>query len=228
VLPVAIMRTLGLAAALVLSSGCASTVYRVDGDARTPGGAPRSACEEQSWLVVAPTRAEIAPEGRKVSQPHDGDGLYRVGADRPENVVDHAETLGPDPTFADRRARIDPLDTRSAVGLGLGLAGLVAIGVGTGLFVSAFGTETTVQPDGRRDEESVIDGTRAGLGGGLVGLGFALGISGLAVSPTHVERTRGNAARYIFLAPEDDPDKVDSMVARHNATVRRQCEARGL
>lgn len=216
-----------LLAVLLTSAGCANTVYRVEGQAVTPKGAPRSECERGEWLVVAPSRADIAPEGKKLSEPHEGLGLYRVGSEDPQNVMDHRETLGPDETFERREALLGSHDTKAMVAAGLGIAALASIGVGTGLFVSAFETEETTRADGSRQEETRIDGLRGGLGGGLVGLGFALGIAGLSVSPGHADRTRANAARYIFLSPEDDPEKVEAMVARHNATIRRRCEASG-
>src|SRR5260221_4085969 len=71
--------------AIALAS-CASTVYRTPGEPITPGGTARSACESEDWLVLAPTRAEVADEGKGTSHPVSGLGLYRVGSDSPESI----------------------------------------------------------------------------------------------------------------------------------------------
>src|SRR5690606_41276172 len=83
------MRSFACLAALALlsTSGCATTVYRLDGEFETPAGRAAGPCEVRDWLVVAPTRAEIVPEGSKRSMTEDdGVGRYRGGEDAPEAI----------------------------------------------------------------------------------------------------------------------------------------------
>src|SRR5690606_39870010 len=81
---------------LVLTNSCANTVYRMDGEFETPAGRASTECEKRDWLVVAPTRAEIVPEGsnRSVTE-DDGVGLYGVGDDSPVSIIAIGDELAP-------------------------------------------------------------------------------------------------------------------------------------
>jgi len=203
--------------------GCASTVTRLDGEFQTPVGPARSACEKGDWLVLAPTRAELFDQkGRRTDVRDDGFGLYRVGATSPESVPSLADELGGDSgAFARHDDVVRPHDTKQLLAGTFGGAGLVAIAVGTVLFVNAFGTERV-----NGDEEQTIDSTQAAIGGITVGLGFGLGIAGLSINPGQAERSKADAARYVFLPPEDSRDEITGAVSAHNQRVRERCARR--
>lgn len=204
------------------SFGCASTVARLDGEYATPAGPPRSDCEKQGWLVLAPTRAEIFDDkGRRAALRDDGFGLYRIGGTEPESIPGAADELGPEsPSFARHAEAVRPHDTKQLVAGSLGAAGVIAIAVGTIVFVSAFETERRGS-----EEEQQIDGAQAAVGGVLVGAGFGLGIAGLSVNPGQAERSRAAADRYVFLPPADSRAQLEGVVARHNQRVRERCNA---
>lgn len=212
-------------AVLMLTMGCASTVTRLDGEFPAPIGPSRTACEQEEWLVVAPTRVQfIEKNGQKSTPRDDAVALYRVGARHPEPIPDHAESMRPFiPNVDEHVGRARNYDTKTYVSAGLGAAGLIAIGVGVGLFVSAFKTETTTNAAGMSDEKQKIDGTSAGIGGGLVLAGFGLGIAGLAVNPGQAERSKAEAARYAFMPPKDTRDTVVTWTQTYNQAVRDRC-----
>jgi hypothetical protein len=214
---------LSLALCAVLASGCANTVYRIKGEATTPGGEARTPCESREWLVIAPTRAEVASAETGKSHPENGVGLYKVGSNDPVDVTS-VERLRSEPLVIEKDEELSPYRTRQWIAGGLGTAGVIAIAVGTGLFVSAFETTRTRDPlSGQTKEDNTVNGGTAAAGGITVGLGFALGISGLVVNPSHAQRTQANATRYTFLPPTD-PKRVESLVEKHNSDVRTQCE----
>jgi len=213
-------------ASLVLSAaGCSSPVYRLQGEPITPGGVAETPCESEKWLVLAPTRAEVTDEKTRTSHPVNGLGLYRVGSESPESIPG-VEGLPRSESVTHKREELASYHRRELVAGSLGVAGLAAIAVGTVLFVSAFGSKTVTDASGQQHEENPIDGTKAGVGGGLVGLGFALGIAGLVVNPSHAERTRMSADRYVFLDPPDDRKTVEGMTRKHNEWVRQTCGVR--
>jgi hypothetical protein len=208
--------------ALVLgATGCASTVYRLEGEPINPGGTAQNTCESEKWLVIAPTRADVAEEKTGKSHPENGLGLYRVGSNSPESIPS-VEQLD-DPIVARKRDELAPHRTKQYVAGGLGAVGVIGIAVGTGLFVSAFESHRVQTTDGTYKEESKVNGGRAGAGGIVVGLGFAFGIAGLLVNPDHSARTKASASQYVFLDPPDSPDRVNNLVERHNLRARETC-----
>jgi hypothetical protein len=213
------MRFALLAATLSLT-GCASTVYRLSGEPTTPGGPARTECESKDWLVVAPTRAEIADTKKGTSHPVNGLGLYRIGSSSPESIPSLDLRS---PSVEQKREELASYEQRQIIAGALGAAGVAAIAIGTVLFVNAFNSQKTVDSMGVTHEDDSIDGTQAGIGGAVVGLGFGLGIAGLVVGPSHAERTRANATRHVFLDPPDDAKSVDALVEQHNASVRQTC-----
>jgi hypothetical protein len=206
------------AASLLITLGCASTVTRLDGEFPTPVGPARGRCEQADWLVVAPTRAQfIEPTGQRSSPRDDGVALYKVGAKRPQPIPALADALRSQlPNIDERVDRVHSYDTKTWGAAGLGGAGIVAIGVGAALFASAFKTDPTTQ-------QQKIDGTQAGVGGGLVLGGFGLGISGLALNPGQTARSRAEAARYVFLPPKDQRENVVTWTQSYNQAVRARC-----
>ncbi len=199
------------------STGCASTVARLDGEFPTAAGVATSNCEKASWLVPAPTRASLFdPSGRRTETRDDGVGLYRVGAKDPESIPSIGEELGPDAAARVERHRdaVRPHDTKRWVAAGLGASGIIAIAAGALLFVSGF--------DNSGGEHSV-NRPRVIWGSVLVGAGFGLGLSGTVLNPNQAERSRADAARYVFLPPADGKDDVLSLTARHNQEVRARC-----
>ena len=145
---------------LFLALGCASTVTRLDGEFPAPIGPARGSCEQAEWLVVAPTRVQlIERNGKPATTLDDGVALYKVGAKHPEPIPALADSLRRDFAGIDRRVeQVRSYDQRTWAAAGLGAAGLIAIGVGTALFVSAFKTDPVTQ-------EPSTDSTQAGLGG---------------------------------------------------------------
>ena len=218
------MRSFAFAASLALlsTSGCASTVYRLDGEFETPAGRADGPCETQDWLVVAPTRAEIVPEGSKVSVAEDdGVGLYRVGDDAPQSITGLSGQLAPhggSDVLARKVEAMQSYDQRRIISGSLGVAGVTTLVIGAVLFTQSF---QTVDRGG--EEEQQIDSARLTTGAVLAFLGLGMGIAGVVVNPSHEERTRANATRYVF-TPEDLPrEDVQAMVAGYNQSVRGRC-----
>lgn len=214
------------AALLLFTMGCASTVTRLDGEFPAPIGAAKTECEKAEWLVVAPTRAEfVEPSGRHATPRDDGVALYRIGARRPESIPSLAAQMGHEsPSFADHSDIAHSYDTKTWSAAGLGAAGIVAIGVGTAIFIASFKTKNITQSDGTIGQQQDIDGTEAGIGGGLVLAGFGLGIVGLALNPGQAERSRAEAARYVFFPPKDPRENVVTWTQTYNQAVRDRCE----
>jgi hypothetical protein len=213
------------ALALIAVTGCASTVHRLDGEYPTPSGRAGTACEKQDWLVVAPTRADIVEEGHKSPTIRDdGAALYKVGEDFPESITGMEDELGrhaPE-TFARHADAVSSYDTKRIVAGSLGAAGIIAIGVGTGIFIGGFGEEQR-NADGMVINDSTDD-SQIITGAVTVGIGLALGIAGIAINPRYPERSRGDAARYVFLPPEDSRDLAVDLAEKHNQAVRERCE----
>jgi hypothetical protein len=209
---------LACGALLFVTFGCASTVTRLDGEYPAPIGAARGACEQADWLVVAPTRVQfIEKTGLRSTPLDDGVALYKVGAKHPEPIADHADSMRAQlPSVDEHVARARNYDSKTWGAAGLGTAGIVAIAVGTILFVSSFKTDPVTQ-------NQKINGTEAGIGGGLVLGGFGLGIAGLALNPGQAERSRAEAARYAFLPPKDARENVVTWTQSYNQAVRDRC-----
>jgi hypothetical protein len=205
--------------------GCATTVARLDGEVTTSAGPAKNLCEQKSWLVIAPTRTEtLAPGSKRPTTNDDGIGLYRVGASKPESIVDLGPDLGESPMITRHAQEVRRHDDKRVLAAGIGGAGIVALGIGTVLFVSSFETETTTRVDGTKEESQVINGGRAAAGGLVFALGVGLGIAGLAINPSQAERSHADAWRYAFRPPEDDTEAVKKMVDQHNVGVRERCE----
>ncbi len=208
---------------LTFGSGCATTVHRMDGDFPTAAGVARTECEKQDWLVVSPTRAEFVDKhGAKSATRDDGVSLYRIGDTRPTSIPSLSDDMGGGPSFVRHSEAVRGHDTKQVVAGGLGAAGAIAVAVGTILFVSAFST----QKSATGDQEQKISSARA-IGGGItVGLGFALGIGGIAVNPGQAERSRAEGSRFVYFPPEDPKADVLEMTGRYNQAVRDRCERR--
>jgi hypothetical protein len=204
---------------LFLSLGCASTITRLDGQFPAPIGPARTSCEQAEWLVVAPTRVQfVERNGQASSARDDAVALYKVGATHPEPIPPLADSLRPSlPSVDEHVARVRSYDTRSWGAAALGAAGLIAIGVGTGLFVSAFRTDPVT-------DKPTTDGTLAGVGGGLALSGFGLGIAGLAMNPGQAQRSQAEAARHAFLPPTEPRASVVTWTQSYNQAVRARCE----
>ena len=208
---------------LTFGSGCATTVHRMDGEFPTSAGTAKSDCEKQDWLVVSPTRAEFVDKhGVRSETRDDGVALYHVGASRPVSIPSLSDDMGGGPSFARHGEAVRSHDTKQLLAGGLGAAGAIAVAVGTILFVSAFSTEN----DAAGHPQQKISGGRLAAGGLTVGLGFGLGIGGIAVNPGQAERSRAEAARFVYFPPEEPKDDVLEMTGRYNQAVRDRCERR--
>jgi hypothetical protein len=217
------MRVIAALVLLTFANGCATTVHRMDGEFPTPAGPAKTECEKQDWLVVSPTRAEFVDKhGSKSETRDDGVSLYRVGDSKPVSIPSLSDDMGGGPSFARHAEGVKSHDTKQLIAGGLGVAGVIAVTVGTILFVSAF--ETMRSANG--DEEQKINGGRAAAGGISVGLGFGLGIAGIAVNPGQAERSRAEASRFVYFPPEDPKDDVVEMTGRYNQAVRDRCDKR--
>jgi hypothetical protein len=195
----------------------------MDGEFPTRASVARTSCEKQDWLVVSPTRADFVDKhGIKVQTRDDGVALYRVGASRPVSIPSLSDDMGGGPSFVRHSEAVRSHDTKQVVAGGLGIAGAIAVAVGTILFVSAFETQRSASGD----EEQKISGGRAAAGGITIGAGFALGIAGITVNPGQAERSRAEAARFVYFPPEEPKDDVLEMTGRYNQAVRDRCERR--
>jgi hypothetical protein len=216
------MRTLGALILLVFSSGCATTVHRMDGEFPTSAGPAKTECEKQDWLVVSPTRAEFVDKhGVKSQTRDDGLGLYQIGASRPESIPSLSDDMGGGPSFARHADGVKNHDRKQVIAGSMGVAGFVAVTIGTILFVSAFETQMV-----NGDQEQKISTGRAV--GGLVTVlgGFGLGIAGIAINPGQAERSRAEASRFVYFPPEDPKEDVVEMTGRYNQAVRDRCDKR--
>jgi hypothetical protein len=218
------MRGVSALVLLTFVSGCATTVHRMDGEFPTAAGVAKTECEKQDWLVPSPTRADFVDKhGIKSETRDDGIALYRVGASRPVAIPSLADDMGGGPSFVRHADAVRSHDTKQLVAGGLGVAGAIAVAVGTILFVTAFDS----QPGVNGDTEQKINTGRAIAGGLSVGIGFGLGIGGIAVNPGQAERSRAEAARFVYFPPDDPKEDVLVMTGRYNQAVRDRCERRG-
>lgn len=215
----------GLSALILVTfvSGCATTVHRLDGEFPTPVGVAKTDCEKQDWLVVSPTRAEFVDKhGVKSETRDDGTALYHIGNSKPQSIPALADEMGGGERFERHAEGVRSHDTKQVVAGGLGIAGAIAVTVGTILFVSAFGTEHAANGD----ENQKINSGRLIAGGLTVGVGFGLGIGGIALNPGQAERSRAEASRFVFFPPEDKKEDVVDLAGRYNQAVRDRCDAR--
>jgi hypothetical protein len=195
----------------------------MDGEFATRAGVAKTECEKRDWLVVSPTRADFVDKhGIKSQTRDDGVALYRVGASKPESIPSLSDDMGGGPVFVRHADAVRSHDTKQLVAGGLGVAGAIAVAVGTILFVNAFGT----QRNAAGDDEQKINGGRAAAGGITIGAGFALGIAGINVNPGQAERSRAEAARFVYFPPAEPKDDVLEMTGRYNQAVRDRCERR--
>lgn len=195
----------------------------MDGEFPTKIGPAKTECEKQDWLVVSPTRAEFVDKhGVKSQTRDDGVALYRVGQSSPVSIPSLSDDMGGGPSFVRHSEGVRSHDTKQVVAGSLGVAGAIAVAVGTILFVSAF----EKQNDASGNPEQHINGPKLAGGGITVGVGFGLGIAGIAVNPGQAERSRAEASRFVYFPPEDPKDDVVEMTGRYNQAVRDRCERR--
>jgi len=207
---------------LLLCAGCSLTVSRLDGEVETPAGPARTECEEDRWLVLAPTRAvAVSPEGTNSEPRRDSLGLYSVGGERPKSITRlERQGLGPSPLLPPHREGTRVYDRDRVLSASLGSAGMILMGVGAGVLASAF--ETVTVGGGSETEQRVNKGR--GVGGAmLIGVGLGTGIGGLALAPTIAERTRAQAYRYTFVPENDPPEEVKALVGAYNENARAEC-----
>ncbi len=191
----------------------------------TSAGHPVTACEQSDWLVVAPTRAELFDrENERPLTRDDGLGLYHVGEHEPETLSELAPLMATDgPRFARHGELVSEHDQRQVLAGALGAAGVIAIAIGSVVFINAFDTKQTTNALGVVEEEQRLDGGKAALGGVLAGVGFTLGGAGIALTPSHTARAQAEADRYVLFPPIDPSDKVLDAVGRYNQRVRTRC-----
>jgi hypothetical protein len=209
-----------------LCAGCSLSVSRLDGEVQTPAGPARTECEEEDWLVLAPTRSLlVSTEGTASEARRDSLGLYAVGGDRPKSITRlERQGLGPSPLLPPHREATAKYDRNRVMSLTFGGVGMVVMGVGAAVFASAFETVTV---GGGNEEELQIDKGKGAAGAILMGIGLGWGIAGLALTPSISERTRAQSYRYTF-TPENDPEEeVIALVAAHNEDVRAECARSG-
>jgi hypothetical protein len=215
------MRGLSALVLLAFASGCATTVHRMDGDFPTSAGPAKTECEKQDWLVVSPTRAEFVDKnGVKSETRDDGVGLYRVGASKPVSIPSLSDDMGGGPSFARHAEGVKSHDRKQVIAGSLGVAGTIAVAVGTILFVTAFESDSGGGGDQTVDKGRVVGGLVTVLGG------FGLGIAGIAVNPGQAERSRAEASRFVYFPPEDPKEDVVEMTGRYNQAVRDRCDKR--
>jgi hypothetical protein len=193
----------------------------MDGEFPTLAGPAKTECEKQDWLVVSPTRAEFVDKnGVKSETRDDGVALYRVGASKPVSIPSLSDDMGGGPSFARHAEGVKSHDRKQVIAGGLGVAGTIAVTVGTILFVTAFESDSGGGGDQKVDKGRVIGGLVTVLGG------FGLGIAGIAVNPGQAERSRAEASRFVYFPPEDPKEDVVEMTGRYNQAVRDRCDKR--
>jgi hypothetical protein len=165
----------------------------------------------------------VQPGDKTPTPRNDGLGLYRVGSRSPESIPALAEDLDRDPMVLRHAEKVRSHDDRRVLAAGLGAAGIIALGIGTALFISSFETETVTGANGIGEEEQNINSGRAVAGGLVFAGGFGLGIAGIIVNPSQAQRSEADAWRSAFLPPEDDPAQVKQLIQKHNEGVRRRC-----
>jgi hypothetical protein len=213
------LRRLGIASIGVTGLGaCSSTVHRAAAPAASTELQAQSLCERRDWLVAAPTFARVTVDSSGREQTVHGLGVYRVGEEDPLAIPSLPSDPEPPPTQDRKVAELEPHDTRSYVAIGLGVAGTIAMAVGAIVAVSAFESRSTDSGD-----ELHVNKSKLGIGGLTVGLGFGLGITGLVINPSHADRTRASAQRYVFAENEADHASVVAYVEAHNRLVRELC-----
>ena len=210
-----------LALLIAGSLGCASTVRRLPGEVATPSGPATTACEKDSFIELAPTRTEdVDPVSKRSINHDDGLGLYRVGSRSPESIPGLRDELHSSPLVTKHAKKLGPYDDRRLLAAGLGVAGVVALGVGAVLFASSF--ERT--GEGTAAEEQHIDSGRATIAGLVFAAGFGLAVAGIAVSPNSEDRAQADALRYTFRPPDDPEKDVIELIDAHNVGVRNHCK----
>jgi hypothetical protein len=194
----------------------------MDGEIPTLAGVARTSCEKQDWLVVSPTRAEFVDKyGVKSDTRDDGLALYRPGESRPVSIPSLRDDMGGGPMFQRHSEAVRSHDNKQVVAGALGVAGAVAVTVGTILLVTSFSTQR-----GPNGEEQKINTGKLAAGGITIGAGFGLGIAGISVNPGQAERSRAEAARFVFFPPQEPKSDVVEMTGRYNQAVRDRCERR--
>lgn len=216
------------ASTLASTAGCARTVARLDGEFAVPPGPARTQCEKERWLVLAPTRYGRVPEGSdKAIDLDDGAGVYPVGSKEATSITGLKGAV--ESPIIDRKIEeTSGYDRDRIIAASLGGVGVIAMAVGSILFVNGFDTKT-VPRENEIGEDTVNDNdaTQIAIGAGTVGAGLIIGIIGLVINPDHADRTRAEASRFAFQPDQDSPEAVRKLVNDHNRQVRQQCKALG-
>jgi hypothetical protein len=145
--------------------------------------------------------------------------LYRIGSSDPESIPRLREEFPASEIVVRHTEAVRKHDDQKLLAAGLGAAGVIALGVGTILFISSFENKR----DSTGEESQEIKGGRAAAGGLLFAGGLGLGISGIIVNPSQAERSRADASRHVFFRPEDETAQVEELVVEHNRRVRARC-----
>lgn len=197
---------------VVAVTGCATTVHRLGRETQLPAGPARTACEKEDWLVLGESRAQVIEEGERTPRNVHGLSAFRVGSADP---VDITELDPGQPIVVRKKDEVSSFHVRRYVAMGLGLLGAGSMAIGTGVFVDGFQTDAAgVQQ---------VNGDVVAAGAITVGIGFALGIAGLIVNPSHADRTRANASHYFFDPSQDSRPDVDRLISEHDEWVRQRC-----
>ncbi len=219
-------------AAALLGTACGPTVVPMGGALPLPAGAPRNGCELGGFLELRQTEvyssaSDETPTGygssivRSVDTRGAGVGLYRPGADEPEELP---EALAPldDGLYRRHLGRIAPIEskrsTRQAFVV-VTLIGAVATLAGAGVALATSSSSSSGSSDGPKTPVLIGLGV---AGGGLVVMGIGA-IGAIVAKPSVYEQTDYELRKRVLVPAEDDMQAAARAVDGHNQRARSRC-----
>jgi hypothetical protein len=209
--------SIALGTAAAIGAGCGPTALRMGPAIVLPSGLPRTPCEQERWLELAPARGKATGTesyGRfaistTVQAP--GYGVFSPGKDEALKLEDVWPRLG-QPDLRDRHDEpIRREEAKERTALYWALGGLAAMGGGV-----AFAASGGDHPDTAH--------TVVGVTG--VGLGLVAAIVALVVMPSGQEQAEAEIRRYMFLPDQDDMGAATRAVDLANVGAQTQCTGR--
>ncbi len=189
---------LGLALAIVHTAtlGCQSTQFGKIGPAYPlPNGSPKTQCEREQWLELAPARVQATGMTAGVgfntyyTQVNEGVGVFRPSSNDPEDLEELLPKLGQPELASRHQARIEPVDAASRRSIYWSLGGLAALFGGVGVAAAV-----------QKDSPS----TAAGFGVTGIVLGLVGVVGALASQPSGRDQLYADARRKLLIPGEDD------------------------
>jgi hypothetical protein len=193
-----------VAIVMVVFCACVRTTTRVGPTVPLTIGDPRTACEREGWLELAP--AETRQPGTMTVH---GVGLFRPGQEHPEDIARVVDRLQ-EPTLQAKLARYQRTNATARRALYWSLGGLGGMAVGVG---------TAAALNDRNHAAANVFGI-AGLALGLVG------VIGAIVTMPWQDGVEAEVGQYLFVDPADLPAILRG-TERADEAVRQACAASG-